>query len=116
MKRRDFLKTSAVAGAASLCGTRLAQAQGQMGGENGMPKLTVPDKPAELNLCLQWWGIPGNEMKEKLDFLEANGFGAVEIPSGDWPIKNGEAMIEALKGRKLFLATACGPSNFSYAE
>ena len=63
-----------------------------------MPKLTPPDKPAELNLCLQWWGIPGGEMKEKLDFLEANGFGAVEIPSGDWPIKNADAMIEAMKG------------------
>ena len=81
-----------------------------------MPKLAPPDKPAELNLCLQWWGIPGGEMKEKLDFLEANGFGAVEIPSGDWPIKNADAMIEAMKGRKLFLATACGPSDFSYAE
>ena len=53
-----------------------------------MPKLTPPEKPAELNLCLQWWAIPGGEMKEKLDFLEGNGFGAVEIPSGDWPIKN----------------------------
>ena len=81
-----------------------------------MPKLTPPEKPAELNLCLQWGAIPGNEIKEKLDFLEANGFAAVEIPSGDWPIKNCDAMIEALKGRKLFLATACGPSDFSYAE
>ena len=81
-----------------------------------MPKLTLPEKPAELNLCLQWGGIPGGEMKEKLDFLEANGFGAVEIPSGDWPIKNGDALVEAMKGRKLFLATACGPSDFSYAE
>lgn len=116
MKRRDFLKASALAGAATVCGTQSGAAQGQIGGENGMPKLAVPDKPAELNLCLQWWGIPGSEMKEKLDFLEANGFGAVEIPSGDWPIKNAEALLDALKGRKLFLATACGPSNFSYAE
>jgi sugar phosphate isomerase/epimerase len=69
-----------------------------------------------LNLALQWWAIPGGEMNEKLDFLEANGFAAVEIPSDDWPIKNCDAMIEAMKGRKLFLATACGPSDFSYAE
>jgi sugar phosphate isomerase/epimerase len=116
MKRRDFLKASAVAGAATVCGTQLVAAQGQTGGGDGMPKLTPPEKPAELNLCLQWWGIPGGEMKEKLDFLEANGFGAVEIPSGDWPIKNGDALVEAMKGRKLFLATACGPSDFSYAE
>lgn len=116
MKRRDFLKASALAGVATACGTPIAMAQGQAAGESGMPKLTPPEKPAQLNLCLQWWGIPGNEMKEKLDFLEANGFGAVEIPTGDWPIKNADAMIEALKGRKLFLATACGPSDFSYAE
>ncbi len=115
MKRRDFLKASAVAGAATVCGAHHAAAQVQ-NGVNGMPKLSPPGKPAELNLCLQWWGIPGSEMKEKLDFLEANGFGAVEIPSGDWPIKNCDALIEAMKGRKLFLATACGPSDFSYAE
>ena len=65
---------------------------------------------------MQWGGIPAGEMKAKLDFLEANGFGAVEIPSGDWPIKNGDALVEAMKGRKLFIATACGPSDFSYAE
>ena len=116
MKRRDFLKASAVAGVAAVSSAPVAVAQGQAGGENGMPKLAPPAKPAELNLCLQWGSIPGGEMKEKLDFLEANGFGAVEIPSGDWPIKNCDAMIEALKGRKLFLATACGPSDFSYAE
>lgn len=81
-----------------------------------MPKLKAPEKPAQLNLCLQWGKIPGGEIKQKLDFLEANGFSAVEIPSGSWPIKNCEAMIEAMKGRKLFIATACGPSNFAYAE
>ena len=116
MKRRDFLTASAVAGVAAVCGIERAEAQGQAKGETGMPKLTPPEKPAELNLCLQWGAIPGNEMKEKLDFLEANGFGAVEIPSGDWPMKNADAMIEAMKGRKLFVATACGPSDFSYAE
>jgi sugar phosphate isomerase/epimerase len=116
MKRRDFLKTSVAAGVATVSGTQLAAAQGQTAGGNGLPKLALPDKPAELNLCLQWWSIPGSAMNEKLDFLEANGFAAVEIPSDDWPLKNGDAMIEALKGRKLFLATACGPSDFSYAE
>jgi sugar phosphate isomerase/epimerase len=116
MKRRDFLKTSALAGAATVCGSRPAAAQEHAGAGHGMPKLTPPEQPARLNLCLQWWAIPGDGMREKLDFLEANGFGAVEIPSGDWPIKNGEALVEAMKGRKLFLSTACGPSDFSYAE
>lgn len=115
MKRRDFLTSSAVAGAAAVCSApRTAAAQASAG--SGMPKLTPPEKPAELNLCLQWWSIPGGEMKEKLDFLEANGFSAVEIPSGDWPIKNCDALLDAMKGRKLFIATACGPSNFAYAE
>jgi sugar phosphate isomerase/epimerase len=115
MKRRDFLKASALAGVATVCGTQPA-AQAQPAPESGMPKLTPPEKPAELNLCLQWGAIPGNGINEKLDFLEANGFGAVEIPSDDWPIKNCDAMLEAMKGRKLFLATACGPSDFSYAD
>ena len=110
------MKASALAGGAVLCGKQVVAAQGQAAGENGMPKLIAPEKPAELNLCLQWWGIPGGAMNEKLDFLEANGFGAVEIPSDDWPAKNCDAMIEAMKGRKLFLATACGPSDFSYAD
>ena len=116
MKRRDFLTASAVAGVAAVCGTQRASAQEQAAGGNGMPKLTAPDKPAQLNLCLQWGAIPGSEIPEKLDFLESNGFGAVEIPSGDWPIKNVEAMNKAMSGRKLFVATACGPSDFSYAE
>jgi len=115
MKRRDFLRSSAVAGVATVCGAPRASA-GDIAAGNGMPKLAVPEKPAELNLCLQWGAIPGSEIKEKLDFLEANGFSAVEIPSGDWPAKNCEAMNEAMKGRKLFVATACGPSDFSYAE
>ena len=83
---------------------------------DNMPKLTPPAQPAELNLCLQWGSIPGSEIDEKLDFLEANGFRAVEIPSGEWPIKNGEALSKAMAGRSLSIATACGPSDFSYAE
>lgn len=111
MKRRMFLKGSAVAGVTTLCGSGAAKAA-----ESWMPKLKAPEQQAKLNLCLQWGGIPGSEMTQKLDFLEANGFSAVEIPSGNWPIENCEAMIQAMKGRKLFLATACGPSDFSYAE
>jgi len=111
MKRRSFLKRSAVAGVTTLCGAITTQAA-----ENCMPKLEPPEKPAQLNLCLQWGKIPGNEINQKLDFLEGNGFKAVEIPSGNWPIDNCDKMIEAVKGRDLFIATACGPSDFSYAE
>ncbi len=111
MQRRSFLKGTAVAGVTTLCGAGVAKAA-----ESCMPKLTPPEQPAQLNLCLQWGKIPGNEIKQKLDFLEANGFSSVEIPSGNWPIENCDAMIEAMKGRKLFISTACGPSNFAYAE
>ena len=75
MKRRDFLTGSAVAGVATVCGAPRAAAQA--GAADWMPKLTPPAQPAQLNLCLQWGAIPGGEIKEKLDFLEANGFAAV---------------------------------------
>ncbi len=116
MKRRNFLTDSAVAGVAVVCGTQGATAQDRPDAGSGMPKLAAPEKPAELNLCLQWGAIPGGETAEKLDFLEANGFGAVEIPSGKWLFENGESFKKAMAGRKLFIATACGPSDFSYAE
>ena len=113
MRRRDFMAVSTVGGVAAVCG-----GSGSAAAEaaTGMPVLTPPAQPAELNLCLQWGGIPGGEINEKLDFLEANGFAAVEIPSGDWPIKTGPELVKAMEGRKLFIATACGPSDFSHAE
>jgi sugar phosphate isomerase/epimerase len=115
MHRREFIAVSAVTGVASVCSASRAGA-GEVAAGNGMPKLTPPEKPAELNLCLQWGKIPGREIGEKLDFLEKNGFTAVEIPSGNWPVENAEAMLKAVEGRKLFIATACGPSDFSHAD
>lgn len=114
MKRRDFLMSTGIAGAALVNSKQCVFAADKV--SDGMPKLTPPQKPAELNLCLQWGKIPGREINEKLDFLEQNGFSAVEIPSGNWPIENCEAMNKAMMGRKLFVATACGPSDFSHAE
>lgn len=113
MRRRDFLAASASVGVAAVSLPKLARAEAS---PSGMPALTPPDKSAVLNLCLQWVSIPGSEIKEKLDWMEANGFAAVEIPSGIWPVQNVEAMKAAMTGRKLFIATACGPSDFSYAE
>jgi sugar phosphate isomerase/epimerase len=113
MKRRDFLTATASVGLATVALPKRVQAESAA---QRMPKLTPPEKPAELNLCLQWGAIPGVEIKEKLDWMEANGFAAVEIPSGSWPVQNCEAMKAAMVGRKLFIATACGPSDFSYAE
>lgn len=109
MNRRSFFNTTALAGlAATLGGGARAGA--------ATKTVPVPDRPAELNLCLQWNGIPGGGMNEKLDFLEANGFTAVELPTGKWLFDNGGAFQKAIQGRKLAVATACGPSDFSYAD
>ena len=43
MKRRSFLKGSAVAGVTTLCGAGVAHAA-----RNGMPKLKAPEKTAQL--------------------------------------------------------------------
>ena len=114
MNRRDFLKGGAVAGMAAVC----VAARGEACCGNGMPKLVPPEKPAQLNLCLQWGGIPvADDINAKLDYLEQNGFQAVETPSGlNWLRDKGLKLAEALKSRKLFLATACGPSRFDYAD
>ena len=114
MNRRDFLKGGAVAGMAAACLS--ARGEGCCG--NGMPKLTPPPQSAQLNLCLQWWLIPTkDDINAKLDYLEANDFQAVEITSQiKWLQEQGPKLVDALKGRKLFLTTACGPSRFDYAD
>ena len=119
MNRRDFLKGSAVVGLAAACPT--ARGDGRLGEASlpgGMPKLTPPAKPAQLNLCLQWGGIPvRDDVNEKLDFLSANGFQAIETPSGlGWLREKGLKVAEGAKKRGLMLTTACGPSRFDYAD
>ena len=113
MQRRTFLKT--VAGVSLASSALSVRASG--GEQRGaMPKLIPPPQPACLNLCLQWWHIPAKDMNGKLDYLESHGYRSVEIPSGSWLLKEGEKFKKALKGRKLKVATACGPSDFSYVE
>lgn len=115
MNRRNFLRGSMVASVGLGCTPRLSVAAEIKDGE--MPILKPPAQPAKLNLCIQLWNIPGDDLNKKLDFLEENGFAAVEIPVGkNWPVENCETLLKAMKGRKLFISTACGPSNFAYAE
>lgn len=108
MKRRNFLKSASVAGLASVVGCRAAKAACCGGG------------CGSLNLCLQWGAIPvADEFNAKLDYLESNGYAAVEIPTGrncEWILKRGEAFGKAMQGRRLVCATACGPSRFDYAD
>ncbi len=110
MNRREFLAAGAAAGFIPA----LTAACGSKCGCGTLPKLTPPAQPAQLNLCLQWWGIPvQDDINAKLDYLESNGYGAVEIPSDlKWLQSNGLKLAESLKTRKLFLATACGGSRF----
>lgn len=111
MNRREFLAAGAAAGLApalmAACGEKKPACC-------GMPKLTPPAQSAQLNLCLQWGLIPtADDVNAKLDYLEQNGYGAVEIPSGlGWLKDKGLKVAESLKSRKLFLATACGGSQF----
>lgn len=117
MNRRKFLTGAALAGlAAATLPKKLQATEKSSAPASWMPKLYPPQQQAQLNLCLQWWGIPGKEMNEKLDYLEKNGYGAVELPSGNWLFKNKDALLKAMHNRKLFIATACGPSNFAYAS
>lgn len=102
-----FLAGSAIAGLAAVCGAQRAPAADQCAVGSGMPKIVPPEQPAELHLCLQYGAIPGEEMKQKLDFLEANGFDAVETPGGKWLLDNADALASALQDRKLTTAAVC---------
>ena len=107
MNRRQFIVGSAVAGIAAAVH---AEAKEDV----------VCGASKSLRLCLQWGAIPvADDFNAKLDYLEANGYSAVEIPTGktgEWVLKKGEAFGKAMTGRKLTCATACGPSRFDYAD
>lgn len=113
MKRRNFLTTTASLAAAA-AGTRALAADASPAA--AMPNLTPPAQAAQLNLCLQWHAIPGGSIPEKLDFMEQNGFAAIEVPSGDGLLQLADPLVKALEGRKLTISTACGPSNFAWAD
>ena len=109
MNRRDFLKSASAVGMASVAGCRAVDAVCCANGSG-----------AGINLCLQWHAIPvADDFNAKLDYLEANGYAAVEIPTGkrcEWILEKGEAFGKAMQGRRLFCSTACGPSRFDYAD
>ena len=108
MNRRQFIAGASLAGIAASTGC--AACGGPDGCARAMP----------LRLCLQWGLIPtADDFNAKLDYLEANGYAAVEIPTGkrgEWILEKGEAFGRAMAGRNLACATACGPSRFDYAD
>ena len=108
MNRRQFIIGASLAGIASSSGHGACDDAGRC------------TKVEPLRLCLQWGSIPtDDDFNAKLDYLEANGYAAVEIPTGktgEWLLERGEAFGKAMTGRKLTCATACGPSRFDYAD
>jgi sugar phosphate isomerase/epimerase len=117
MRRRHFLASTAALAAAPLSSRALA-ADGTSAEAvaASMPKLPLPPQAAQLNLCLQWNSIPGEAIAEKLDFMEQHGYAAIEVPSGDAFLQLADPLAKALEGRKLTISTACGPSNFAWAD
>ena len=114
MNRRQFIVGAAFAATAQAA--RSASASCQAGARGKCGRGTCQN----LRLCLQWGTIPtADDFNAKLDYLEANGYAAVEIPTGktgEWVLEKGEAFGRAMAGRKLACATACGPSRFDYAD
>ena len=107
MNRREFIAGAAFAGLAAATNEARANCTGCCCGK-------------DIRLCLQWGSIPtADDFNAKLDYLEANGYSAVEIPTGrtcEWILAKGEAFGKAMEGRKLTCATLCGPSRFDYAD
>lgn len=110
MNRRQFIAGASVAGISALGGCRSAGAADSAGVE----------KRVQLNLCLQWHLIPvDDDCNAKLDYLEANGYSAVELPTGkhcEWVLGRWRDFAKAMRGRNLKCATLCGPSRFDYAD
>jgi sugar phosphate isomerase/epimerase len=96
MNRRSFFSLSAVAGVASA----LPQ------GVSAAVSLPEPEKPARLRLSCQEGVAPGNSLKEKLDFMEENGFEGIE-PGGSGLGKRVEEFQKALEGRKIKVSAIC---------
>ena len=70
MNRRDFIAGAAFAGLAVATNEARANCTGCCCGK-------------DIHLCLQWGSIPtADDFNAKLDYLEANGYSAVEIPTG----------------------------------
>jgi sugar phosphate isomerase/epimerase len=93
--RRHFCALSAITAAAAAL-PRCAAA------------LTLPDpaQPARLRLSCQEGVAPGKTLAEKLDFMEANGFEAIE-PWGGGLGKRVEEFQKALQGRKVKVSAIC---------
>lgn len=99
--RRQFLALSSLGAAAGLPGSVLRAASAE-----ATPAAGANAAKAVLRLSCQESVAPGKSLTEKLDFLEANGFEAIE-PGGRDLIKRVEEFQKALQGRKIKISAVC---------
>ena len=99
LNRRNFIKTTVAGAVLTTGGTLLSSCQAQA----NEPKKndSIPYKPeAELKLSLQDWNIPGENLQQKMDFLEKYNIVGVEF-GGSGLAKRVKEIKEALNGRNL---------------
>ncbi|MCX6878680.1 MAG: sugar phosphate isomerase/epimerase [Verrucomicrobia bacterium] len=94
--RRKFLALSSLGTAAAALPASVLQAA----------PAPVPTPKAVLRLSCQEGVAPGKSLTEKLDFLEANGFDAIEPGGRGLPDRVAEFQ-KALQGRKLKVSAVC---------
>ena len=95
LNRRNFIKTTVAGAVLTTGGTLLSSCQAQA----NEPKKndSIPYKPeAELKLSLQDWNIPGENLQQKMDFLEKYNIVGVEF-GGSGLAKRVKEIKEALK-------------------
>jgi sugar phosphate isomerase/epimerase len=95
MRRREFFTVTALTG---LMAGMVPSARA----------LQIPDpaQKARLRLSCQEGVAPGRNLTEKLDWLEANGFEAIE-PGGGGLARRVDEFKKALSGRKIVISAIC---------
>ena len=81
MKRREFLKTSLLSGAAMA----VAPMQLLTGCTDNSKKEEATAPVPELKLSFQEGNAPGETLAEKFDYMEANGVVGFEPGASTWP-------------------------------
>ena len=112
MDRRSFLKSSGlgIAGA--------AVASSAIGGFASAcaPAPSCAKKDVELKLSFQEWTAPGEELSERLDYMEAHGIKGFE-PGGSGLAGRVKELKDALSGRDIKVSAICaGFGGFILAE
>ncbi len=93
--RRDFIKLTGLAGAATGLGCARQPA-----------KLPKPPNKAVLKLSCQEWIAPGESLAEKLDFLETHGYVGLEVSGGNLS-ERADELQKALAGRTVRISAIC---------